>query len=187
MGTSGSSSSAAGCSAAASAAGAAGSSASASGCAAAAAGSSATGAALTASCTGVFFSTTGSAGAAAGASGSSTLTHTLAGVSFRPRKPVFWGISSTSQLTFRSSACTPSRAQAFARASSTVLPVASCLRIITVHPPLILYPACSARSAARYARPCSAPRPAGGHTPDGACSSRWQKCSFPWSCRSWDR
>ena len=33
----------------------------------------------------------------------------------------------------------------------------------------------------------SVEEPAGGHTPDGACSSRWQKGSFPWSCRSWDR
>ena len=48
-------------------------------------------------------------------------------------------------------------------------------------------PACSAHSAARCARPCNAQRPADGHTPGGACSSRWQTGSFPRSCRSWDR
>ena len=66
------------------------------------------------------------------------------------------------------------------RASSTVLPVASCVRIITVNPPF-----CSAaRSAGQCARPCSAQHPAGGHTRGGAYSSRWRRCSFPRPHRS---
>ena len=113
-------------------------------------------------------------------SGSSTDTRTFAGISFKPRKPVFWGISSTSKLTFSASASTPSWAQAFARASSTVLPVASRVRIIGLSPPFSV----PARTAERCARPCTAQHPAGGHTPDGACSSRWQRSVFPQLCRS---
>ena len=46
-------------------------------------------------------------------------------------------------------------------------------------------PFCSAaRSAGQCAHPCSAQHPAGGHTRGGACSSRWQRCSFPRPHRS---
>ena len=50
----------------------------------------------------------------------------------------------------------------------------------TVSPPFCF----PARSAGPCARPCTFPRPAGGHTPGGACSSHWRRHSFPRPHRS---
>ena len=65
----------------------------------------------------------------------------------------------------------------FRGASSTVLPVASGYGSIGLSPPFFSVPAFGQRNGALVLVPLQA-FPAGGHTPDGACSSRWRRFVF---------